>query len=99
MPEIQVQLCVAVGVRRHFIARHLIGNNYTQRQLTTCHFIARHFIGRAFVHAPCTLAAKTRLSLCDPCGVTELGPDMFVTLSHPHCPATFVTPHGGVKLK
>ena len=22
---------------------------------------------------------------CDPCGVAELGPDMFVTLSHPHC--------------
>jgi len=61
--------------------------------------VRRHFIGRAasIVHAYSTLAANPRLLLCDPCGVAELGPDMFVTLSHPHCPVTFVTPHGGVK--
>jgi len=61
--------------------------------------LRRHFIGRAFVRASSTLAVNPRLSLCDPCGVRvpELGPDMFVTLSHPHCPVTFATPHGAVK--
>jgi len=69
------------------------------KSLVRRHFIARHFIGRAFVHASCTLAANPRISLCDPCGVPELRPDIFVPLSHPHCPVTFVTPHRGVKPK
>ena len=81
--------------RRHLIAATINRSDSTVNRVP----FHRATLMSAFVHASSTLAANPRLLLCYPCGVAELRPDMFVTLSHPHFQVTFVTPHGGVKPK